>query len=109
MTTHEFTIDRVMFFATGPGGLAGECRRIWPQSYLDTHIVENDGWTYLNGAKGDIVAALVARGWLERTERHIEVPADTDRYSMFYGNPAHTLVSVAYMATDKGRAEWAKG
>ncbi len=28
--------------------------------------------------------------------------------SAFYGTPAHTLISVTYHATDKGRAEWGK-
>lgn len=107
-TRNEFTAETAMFYAASNGGLSGECQRIWPASYLASHVVPNDGRTEMPADKARAVAALLAKGWVERIERTIEVPADTDRYSMFCGTPAHTLVTVAYHATAKGREEWAE-
>lgn len=100
------TIDDAMASAITKHGLTGECHRAWPASYLATHIVENGGHEPLEGAKARAVAGLLAMGWVARTEQVIEVPADNEWYSMFYGMPAHPMTLAKYHATDKGRAEW---
>lgn len=100
------TIDDAMASAITKHGLSGECHRAWPASYLATHIVIDNGHEPLEGAKARAVASLLALGWVERTEQVIKVKADNERYSMFYGTPAHTMTLAKYHATDKGLAEW---
>lgn len=100
----EMTLERAMFFAVSPGGLSGESQRIMPASY----IVENDGLDPMSPRLASLVDQLLALGWVERVEKTIAVSADNDWFSMFRGMPAHTLISVTYVATEKGRMEWSK-
>lgn len=100
--------DRAMFFAASPSGLAGECQRTWPAEYIASHCVENSGLVPMDPARARTVAQLLADGWIVGRETTINVPTDTDRYSMFFGTAAHTLRTVTYHATDKGRLAWAK-
>lgn len=103
-----WTLDLAMHYACGPGGLSGEAIYTWPESYLATHIVPKGGRLTLSRDLERIVANLLARGWIERRERTLQVPADTDSWSMFYGTPAHRLTLVTYHATERGRAEHAR-
>jgi hypothetical protein len=110
------TMDRAMMYASANGGLSGECIRVWPAAYLATHPICEEGIS--DDAHGRVeamgtttaraVKGLLSKGWIERKEKTIEVPADNDRFSMFSGMPAHTVILVHYHATDKGRAAWSK-
>lgn len=105
-TGQPMTRALAMHYACSRAGLGGECTRRWPQSYLDTHIVENDGHEPMDADKARAVAGLLADGWIERREITRHRPAD-----IWFGAalPEHEVTLVTYYATDKGRAAWADG
>lgn len=100
------TMDRAMMYACGNGGIMGESVHTYPAEYLATHIVPEGGLYPMEPTTARAVADLLERGWIERRENVIEVPACTEQYSMFRGMPAYTMMLAMYTATAKGRAEW---
>lgn len=104
-----WTTELVLHYASAKEGLSGEAKFDWPDSYLQTHVVEEDGWKKMDADKARVVRRLLDAGALERREKIIHVPADTTRTSMFYGTPAHVLHSFTYHLTPQGRQKWLAG
>jgi hypothetical protein len=109
-----WTQDTVMFYAAGNGGLTGERTILWPAEYIAKFCVPEEGVTTvglartyaMDPASACVVARLLKKGWIERTTKTFETPADNDWFSMFRGTPAHTTTTATYHVTAKGRAEW---